>query len=59
MKIKLEELVKIKKESLLTTDESSLVQNNKYSFNELKNIEKSVIDSFETNYNNFFCLNID
>ena len=51
-----EELVKIKKEGPLTTDESILFYNNKYSFNEFKNVGKYMDDSLVSRYNNNLAL---
>ena len=48
-----EEPVKIKKEGPLTTDESSLFYNNKYSFIEFKNIGKYMDDFLVTRYINY------
>ena len=51
-----EEPVKIKKEKSLTTDESNLVYNNKFSYknkiHEYKNIEKYVNESLAERYDN-------
>ena len=51
VKTKTEKPVKIKKEGSLTTDESSLFYNKKYSFSEWKNVEKYMDDSLVTRYN--------
>ena len=45
--------VKIKKEVLLTTDESSLFYNNKYSFIEFKDFRKYMDNSLVSRYNNY------
>ena len=45
--------VKIKKEGPLTTDESNLFYNNKYSFIEFKNVGKYMDDFLVTRYNNY------
>ena len=50
-----EEPVKIKKEGPLTTDESSLFYNNKYSFIEFKTVGKYMADSLLSRY--FFIVN--
>ena len=45
--------MKIKKEGPLTTDESSLFYNNKYSFIEFKNVGKYMDDSLVSRNNNY------
>ena len=51
-----EEPVKIKKESPLITEKSSLFYNSKYSFIELKNVGKYMDDSLVSRYNNYLTL---
>ena len=53
---KKEEPVKIKKEGPLTTEELSLLYNNKYSFIEFKSVGKYMHDSFVSRYNNYLVL---
>ena len=53
VKTKTEKPVQIRKEGSLTTDESSLFYNKKYSFSEWKNVEKYMDDSLVTRYNNY------
>ena len=48
-----EEPIKIEKEEPLTTAESSLIYNNKYSFSEFKNVEKYENESLVSTYNNY------
>ena len=47
-----EESLKAEKEEPLTMDESSLFYDNKYTFNELKNVEKYVNKSLTARYDN-------
>ena len=48
----IEEPLKTEKEEPLTINESSIFYNNKYTFNEFKNVEKYVNKSFTARYNN-------
>ena len=48
----IEEPVKTEKEEPLTINESSIFYNNKYTFNEFKNVEKYVNKSFTARYDN-------
>ena len=48
----IEEPVKTEKEEPLTINESSIFYNNKYTFNEFKNVEKYVNKSFTPRYDN-------
>ena len=48
----IEEPLKTEKEEPLTINESSIFYNNKYTFNEFKNVEKYVNKSFTARYDN-------